>query len=155
MPVRVAEVDAMSAARPIGPAFDGDTLIPQSLLPFLQCLRRNCKREMQWSMSVVRRNGAAGHANGFQGRAPAKQQEHALPADVVGAKARIVGECFQSQHLLVKACRTIEIIDVEAGLDYAVELGHGRSERSPHERSDMRERPGYRSAHPGYSPTTY
>src|SRR6516165_7230602 len=36
MPVGIAEIDAVAAARPIGAAFDGDALLAQSLFPLWQ-----------------------------------------------------------------------------------------------------------------------
>ena len=97
---------------------------PQPLFPLRQLVGRDGKRDVQRSVAVVRRNGAAGHVHGFERGAAAKQQQHAFAADVVGAKARIAGQRGELQHLLVEAGRTVEIVDVEAGLDHAVELGH-------------------------------
>ena len=65
---------------------------------------------------------AAQHAHGFERGAAAKQQQHALAADVIGAKARVAGQRGKPEHLFVEACRTVEIIDVKTGLDHALEL---------------------------------
>src|SRR6185503_3978126 len=60
---------------------------------------------------------AARHAHRLERRAAVKQQQHALTADIVGAKPRVAGQCSEPQHLLVEARRAVEVIDVETGLD--------------------------------------
>jgi hypothetical protein len=45
-------------------------------------------------------------------------------ANVIGAKTRVAGQGGKLEHLLVEARRPVEIVDIEAGLDHAVELWH-------------------------------
>ena len=87
MPVGIAEIDAVAAARPIGAAFDGDALLAQSLLPLRQLIRSNGKGLVQRPMAVVRGYRAARHAHGFERGAAAKQQQNAPAADVIGASS--------------------------------------------------------------------
>src|SRR5262249_35524351 len=69
MPVGIAEIDAVAAARPIGAAFDGDALLAQSPLPLRQLIHGNGKGHVQRSLAVVRGVGAARHAYRFERRA--------------------------------------------------------------------------------------
>src|SRR5262249_49052808 len=82
----------------------------------------NGEGHVQWSVAVVRGNRAARHAHRLERGAAAKQQQYALAADIVGAKPRVAGQLGESQYLLVEARRTVEIVDVETGLDHALEL---------------------------------
>src|SRR5215471_19047346 len=121
VPVRITEVDAVPAARPTGAAFDSHPFLGEPLLPLRQCVGGNGKGHVQRSMAVVRRDRAARHAHGFERRAAVKQQQHTLTADIIGAKARVAGQRIKPQHLLVETRRTVEVIDVETGLDHALE----------------------------------
>ena len=111
MTVGIAEIDAVPAARPVGAAFDLDALVPQPLFPLRQHVRRDGKCDVQRPIAVMRGNGSTGHVHRFEGGAAAKQQQHALTADVVGAKALVAGQRGKPQHLLVELRRTVEIID--------------------------------------------
>src|SRR5437588_1879712 len=115
MSVGIAEIDAVPAARPSGAAFDGDALFAQPLLPLRQFISGNGEGHVQRSVAVVWGNRAARHAHGLERGAAAKQQQYALPADVVGAKPRVAGQLRKAQHVLVKPRRTVEIVDVETG----------------------------------------
>src|SRR5262249_53332658 len=70
----------------------------------------------------MRGNRAARHAHRLEAGAAPEQAEPALSADVVGAKPRVARQLSESQHLLVEARRTVEIVDVETSLDHTVEL---------------------------------
>lgn len=124
VPVGVAEVDAVSATRPIGATFDRDTMRAQPLFPLRQGVTSDGEREMQRPVTIVRRDRASRHSNGLQRRAAAKQQEHAPAAHVVGAKTGVMPEERQLEHLLIEARCPVEIIDIKAGFENAIELGN-------------------------------
>src|SRR5262249_56146120 len=56
MPVGIAEIDAVPAARPVGAAFDGDALLAQSPLPLRQLIHGNGKGHVHRSMAVLPRH---------------------------------------------------------------------------------------------------
>ena len=60
MPVRIAEIDALAAARPFAAAFDGDVLDLEPLLPSRKPIGRDRKGDMHRPVAVMRRDGTAG-----------------------------------------------------------------------------------------------
>ena len=113
VPVGIAEIDAVAAARPVGAAFDRDAVLGEPLFPGRQFVGGDRQRHVQRSVPVMRRDGAARHAHGLQREAALEQQQHAVAADVVGAKPLIAGERLELEHLLVEARRPVEVVDVE------------------------------------------
>src|SRR5712692_1838472 len=122
--VGIAEIDAVATARPVGAAFDGDATLAEPAFPRRQLVGGDRKRQVQRSVAIVRRDRAAGQVHGLERGAAAKQQQHALAADIVGAKARIAGQGRELEHPLVETSRPLEVIDVEAGLEHTAELRH-------------------------------
>src|SRR5580692_5738478 len=59
MAVRIAEIDAVAAARPLSPAFALDAGCAQPFLPSRQLVGRHGKGHVGWPLAVVGRNGAA------------------------------------------------------------------------------------------------
>jgi hypothetical protein len=54
--------------------------------------------------------------------AAAKQQQHALAADVEAAKPLVARDRREAEHIAIELLGTIKIIDMETRLDDAVEL---------------------------------
>jgi hypothetical protein len=125
--VRIAEIDAVSATRPIGATFKRDAVLAQPLFPLGQRVASNGEGEMQRTVTVVRRNGASRHSNRLQRRAAAKQQQDALAAYSIGAKTRVMRQDGQLEHLLIEPRCPVQIIDIKAGFENAIELGNGGS----------------------------
>src|SRR5271169_5432698 len=124
MPVGIAEVDALAAARPSGPAFDGDALGLEPLLPGRELVGRNRKGDVDRAVPVMRRDGAAGKAHGFE-RTPAQEEkQHAARADVVGAQPLIAVDAVEAKHLLVEWTGALELFDIERGFKNAEQVGH-------------------------------
>src|SRR4249919_1990865 len=124
MPVGIAEINALAAARPSGPAFDGDAFGLEPLLPGRELVGRNRKGDVHRAVPVMRRDGAAGKAHGFE-RAPAQEEkQHAARADVVGAKPLIAVDAVEPQHLLVERAGALELFDIERGFKNAEQVGH-------------------------------
>ena len=73
MPVRIAEIDALAAARPFGAAFDGDVLDLEPLLPSRKLIGRDRKGDMHRPVAVMRRDGTAGKLHGLE-RAAAQEE---------------------------------------------------------------------------------
>jgi hypothetical protein len=63
--------------------------------------------------------------DGLQGRAAAKQQKYAPAAYVVGAESRVPREQRQAEDRLIEKGGPVEVIDIEASFENAVELGNG------------------------------
>src|SRR5262245_43003447 len=108
MPVRISEIDAYAAARPFGPALDGNAMAGKALLPLREFVGADRKGEMKRSLAVVGRDRAARHAHGFARSAAEKHEQHALAADVVAAKSGIAPEQRQGQNVFVEPGRTLE-----------------------------------------------
>src|SRR5262245_52850054 len=53
MPVGIAEIDAVTAALPIGAALDRDVVLTQALLPLRQLVRRDGEGDVQRPVTVV------------------------------------------------------------------------------------------------------
>jgi hypothetical protein len=115
--VGVAEVDALSAARPIGPAFDSDVVLAEPIFPSRQFLRRNGKGHMKRAAAVMRRNGPAGQMQRFERRTTAKQQKHTAAADIESKKSRITRQRRKPEHVCVKYAGAVEVIDIKRSLD--------------------------------------
>ena len=71
----------------------------------------------------MRRNGAARQVHGLQRGAALKKKEYAALPDVIGVKARVLCQAREPQHAVIEPCGTVEIVNVEAGLDDALEVG--------------------------------
>src|SRR5262249_30300017 len=127
MTVGIAEIDALAAAAPSGPTLDRDATFAEPLRPVGKLVGADRKRNMQRAVAVVRRDGSARHAPGFEREAAPEEEQHALAADVIGAEARVTCEHREPEHDLVEPRRAIEIVDVEARLQHPVEPGHARA----------------------------
>src|SRR5438874_12510104 len=61
MPVGIAEINAVAAARPVGAALDRDLARSEPCLPVRELAAAHTERHVQGAAAVVRRNGAARH----------------------------------------------------------------------------------------------
>ena len=61
----------------------------QPRLPGGEFVGRNRERDMHRAVTVMRRNGAAGHMHGLERMAAQKQQQHAAAVNVVRAQPLI------------------------------------------------------------------
>src|SRR5262249_1011680 len=82
MVVGIAEVQARPPGRPAHPALDRDAIRRQAGLPGRKLVRRDREGDMQLALAAVRRNGSTRQLNRLMRAAAAKQQQHALAADV-------------------------------------------------------------------------
>src|SRR5215467_10751406 len=123
MSVRIAEIDAFSAARPSGASLDFDAMRGEPRLPLRKLLAADRKRDMQRAMAVMGRDGTARHAHGLERETAPEDKEHAPSADIIGAEPRDAGERLEPQHIAVEARRPLEVVDVQRRLEHTVELG--------------------------------
>jgi hypothetical protein len=117
----------VSATRPFGAALNRDAVLAQPLFPLGQRVASNGEGEMQRAVTVVWRNGASRHSDGLKRRAAAKQQQDALAAYAIGTETRVVRKDSQREHLLIEPRCPVQIIDIKAGFENAIELGNGGS----------------------------
>src|SRR5262249_30070261 len=103
MAIRVAEVDAVASARPVGAALDRNAVLAQPLLPRCKLVCRDRERDVQRTVPIVRRNRTAGHADGFERRPAVEEEQHARTGYVIGAKTRVRSQRLEPEHVLVKA----------------------------------------------------
>ena len=85
--IRISKIDAVSAARPFGAPLDPYFVPAQPRLPLRQVFSCYCEGDVQWAVTIVRRNRAARQASGFERRAALEQKQHALPPDRKGLQA--------------------------------------------------------------------
>src|SRR5712672_3284576 len=121
MIVRIAEIEALAAPRPIYFAFDSDAAREQVFFPRGNIFFRYSKCDVQVARGVVRGNYAARRRNRFQCSAGAENEKHLLVRDAEHAQALAGFEQTQSELLLVKANRAGKIARVKASLNDAVE----------------------------------
>src|SRR5262245_18281539 len=124
MPVLIAEIDAFAAARALGTPLTRDILRGEPCLPVAKLLAGDRKRDMQRSVTIMRRDGTARHAHGLERKAAPEDQEHAASADVISPKARVAHQLLQPQHIAVEARRALEVVYIERRLKHAIKLGH-------------------------------
>src|ERR1700754_2167192 len=110
MTIRIAEIDAVSAAWPIGSAFDSDLVFGELLLPSRQFGCRDGKSHMNRSTAIVRRNGTAGQMERLERCTALKQQQHVAAADVESQEPRIACQRCQPQHIYVERSGAREVI---------------------------------------------
>src|SRR5579859_5218620 len=108
MAVRIAEINAVAAARPMGAAFDRDTGLAEAIFPSLPFFRSDGKSHMHRAVPVMRRNRAAGKLHGLQRTAAQKQEQHAAMADIVSAKSRIAINAVEPENLFVERTGAFE-----------------------------------------------
>jgi hypothetical protein len=89
----------------------------------------NAKR----TVAVMGWDGAAGHRHGLERLAAAEHEQHAAPADVIGAHPLVGIDGDEPEHPFVEGTGAIEIVDVENRLENPGEGGHGvlRRPREP------------------------
>src|SRR5215472_1614578 len=108
----------------MGAAFDSDTGLLEAAFPGFLFLRGDGKSHMHRTMSVMRRNGAAGKMHGLQRVAAQKQQQYPPVTDVVSAKPRIAINAVQAKNLFIERTGALERLDVENGFQDAEERRH-------------------------------
>src|SRR5689334_22023011 len=113
MAIRIAKINAVAAARPVRAAFDRDTGLVEALFPNLPFFRSDGKSHVDRTVTVMRRNRAAGQVHGLQRMAAKKQQQHAAMADVVSAQPWVAIDAVQPKHLLVERTSALERLDIE------------------------------------------
>src|SRR5690349_10187361 len=124
MAVGIAEVDALAAPRPFGAAFDGDALGRKALLPSRELVGSDRKGDMDRTVPVMRRDGAAGKLHGFERMAAQEEKQDAAPTDVVGAQPLVAVDAVEAKHLLVECAGAFERLDIERGFENAEQAGH-------------------------------
>jgi len=77
MPVGIPKIDTAPAARPYGLTFDDDIGCAEALFPVGQLRRVDREGYVQWTTTVVRRNGTAAHFYRLKRSAALEEQEHA------------------------------------------------------------------------------
>ena len=77
MPVGIPKIDTAPAARPYGLTFDDDIGCAEALFPLGQLRRVDREGYVQWTTTVVRRNGTAAHFYRLKRSAALEEQEHA------------------------------------------------------------------------------
>src|SRR6185437_1604146 len=76
-------------------------------------------------MSIMRRDRAARQLNRFQSCAPTEEQQHAPTADIVSPEPSLVAANARKLHdFLIEACRAIEVVNVKARLQNALQPRH-------------------------------
>src|ERR1700722_8387572 len=127
MPVRIAEIDTVSAARPLCSAFDLDAGFAQPFFPSLQLIGGNGKGHVGRPLAVVGRDGAARQLDGAQRLPAPEQQQDPVAADIVGMQPLVRVETGEPEDLLVERTGALEVVDIEHGLQHPVQARHGQS----------------------------
>src|SRR5882757_1176255 len=118
MPVRIAEIDALAAARPLRAPLDRNAMRGEPRLPFRQLVATDRERNMQRAVTIVGRDGTARHAHGLERETAPEDEQHAAPADIISVEPLVAGERLEPQHLAVEARRALEIIHIERRLKH-------------------------------------
>jgi hypothetical protein len=116
--IGIAKIDADPAARPVRAAFDCDVELAQARLPFLQFVGRDGECDVVRPAPVMGRDDAGGHPDGVQRFASAEQQQHAAPADVIGAHPLIGIDGVERKQPFVEGAGAFEVVDIENGLQH-------------------------------------
>src|SRR5215831_3139623 len=122
--VRIAEINAVAAARPMGASFNRDAGFFEAPFPGLPFVGGDGKSHVDGTLPVVRRYSAAGELHGLQRMAAQKQQQHAAMTDVVSAKPGIAINAVESKDLLIERTGALECLDVEHGFQNAEKSRH-------------------------------
>src|ERR1700686_5389097 len=115
MPVRIAEIDTVPAARPLCSAFDLDAGFAQPCFPSRQLSGGNGKSHVGRPLAGVGRDGAARPLDGVQRLPAPEQQQNSVAADVVGMQPLIRVEAGEPENLLVEWTGALEVVDVNPG----------------------------------------
>jgi hypothetical protein len=126
MIVGVAEIDALSAARPIGLAFDRNIVLTKPFFPSRQLRSCDGKGHMNWAATVMRGNSPARQMERFKRRTAPKQQKHTAATYIESKKPRITCQRRESKHLLVKYTRPVEVIHIKRSLENSGQFRQGR-----------------------------
>ena len=89
MPVGIPKIDTAPAARPYGLTFDDDTSCAEALFPLGQLRRVDREGYVQWTITVVRRDGTAAHFYRFKRSAALEEQQHAAISSCESAHSGI------------------------------------------------------------------
>src|ERR1700680_382054 len=125
MPVGIAAIGAVPAARPIVAALDGDVLRTQPRFPGRELLACDPEGDVQGPAAVVRRNSPAWHPCRFERGSAPEQQQDVAPADRECTQALVGKQRAQPQYIGVEPGRALDVVHVERGLEHTIELGHG------------------------------
>ena len=87
--IRVAEIDAFPAARPVHAAFDRNTVRIQAFFPSAKFLGADGEGAMQRPSAVVTRNHAARHCHGLDRRTPLENKKDAPASDFIGGQPAV------------------------------------------------------------------
>jgi len=112
----IAEVEALSAARPPHPALDRHAVLVETELPRSQIISGDGERQMHRSLSVVRRDPAARRGQSRdRGAATEEQQDRRLPGSQrYQARTRI--QYPEAKNISIESGDPVEVDDVEGGL---------------------------------------
>src|SRR5215470_465582 len=128
----------MAAARPVGAALNDDTARRELRFPRRQLVVADSERDVERSVAVMGRYCTARQTNGFPRGSTAKQQQHTVAPDVIGAEARIARQDGQFQHVLIEMPAALEVVDIEGCLDHPIEHGLHHMLSTSRASSDMR-----------------
>src|ERR1035437_9662207 len=120
MIVRIAEIKALAACRPVHFAFDRDGAGDQMLFPRAEVFLRHSERDVHLARCVVLRNHAAGGGNRLQSSSAAEQEQYLFVRDTEHAEPLPGFEQAQSELVLIEANGSGKIVRVKASLNDAV-----------------------------------
>src|SRR5262245_3506823 len=118
MPVRVAEVEAYSAARPRPFIDNGHLMLPEPVAPDRQLGGWDRERQVQPPVPIVGRRGEAGR------RALLEQEQHLTGSDVEGDEPLTSVDYLETEQIVVEPSGPARVSDVEGRFENAVDTRH-------------------------------
>src|SRR5689334_4733800 len=100
MSVRIAEIDAAAATRPVSATLYRDSVLLQPLRPGRQLLSGDSESNVHRPIAIMRRDGAARQFDRGGGGAAPEQQKNAAIGGVVSAQPAVGKQRPQFHHRL-------------------------------------------------------
>jgi hypothetical protein len=112
MPVRIAEIEASTAASPVDAALHRDAFALQMLLPCGELTEGNGEAKMQLTPPMVRRNESARYWRRLVRPSVSEQQQYLAAGNAKGAHPPIVDEALEAKYVLIEVARTVQVGDI-------------------------------------------
>lgn len=113
--VRIAEIYARAASRPMDAALDVDGVSSEMRLPGGQVDSVDRKRDVESAGSIMWGNGSTGKFGRSSRTAASKQQKDVFTGNIERTKALLFDQRIEAHYGAVKALRPIEVVNIEGG----------------------------------------
>src|SRR5262245_31969129 len=124
MAVRIAEIDAVSAALPVVAPFDCHAARSEMRFPARKLLLADRKRHVQHALPAMPRNGPARQDDGLRRGALEEDQEDIVPRHGIAGQAVVAVDRLEPEHVFVEGPRARHVLGVDRGFQDAIELRH-------------------------------